>query len=127
VTDTGPDAMALIRQAIACQCPRCGKANIYKSRSFFNLSLCDKCPACGLELAQNDNGDGPAVFLIFILGFSLVPLALIIDHFLSPPSWLLTLVLGAVALGLTLGLLRPLKAYVIALQFKHRPGNWKQD
>jgi len=56
-----------------------------------------------------------------------MPLALIIDHVFSPPLWLLGIIFGTLALGLTLGALRPLKAYVIALQFKHRPGVWTQD
>ena len=90
------------------------------------MTLIDRCPVCGLDLSRNDSADGPTVFLIFILGFALVPLALLLDAWLHWPLWLHAAVWTAVALALTLGTLRPLKAYIIALQFKHRPGDWER-
>lgn len=77
-------------------------------------------------LARNDSGDGPAVFLIFALGFLLVPLALFVETLFAPPLWVHAVLWTVVALGLTIGALRPLKSYVIALQFKHRPGDWTE-
>ncbi len=109
--------------ALACKCPQCHKGDLFKSR--FDLSLKEKCDSCGLDLSKNDSADGPAVFLIFILGTALVPLALIIDWSFGWPLWLHTIVWGILALTLTLGSLRPLKSYIIALQFKHRPNDWK--
>ena len=104
-------------------CPRCEKETIYDGR--FSLTLKERCGNCGLDLSKNDSGDGPAVFLIFILGFLLVPLALIAEFIFYPPLWFHAVFWGGVALGLTLGALRPLKAYIIALQFKHRPRDWE--
>jgi uncharacterized protein (DUF983 family) len=75
---------------------------------------------CGLELAGKDSGDGPAVFLIFILGFVVVPPALLGALRVDWPLWLHALIWGSVILGLTLGLLRPAKALVMALQYRHR-------
>lgn len=114
----------LIKTGWECKCPKCREGDLFKGR--YNLSLKDRCPSCGLDLSKNDSADGPAVFLIFILGASLVPLALLADWTLGWPLWLHTLVWGALALILTLGSLRPLKAYIIALQFKHRPNDWKE-
>lgn len=85
----------------------------------------EKCGDCGLDLAENDSADGPAVFLIFVLGFLLVPLALTFDAFLSPPLWVHAVLWMTVALGLTVGSLRPLKSYIIALEYKHRPESWR--
>ncbi len=113
----------MIKQALACKCPKCGQGDLYKP-GFLNLSLNPTCTACGFDLAKNDNGDGPAVFLIFILGFSLVPLALLVDHLFEPPLWFHAILWTIVALGLTLGMLKPLKAFVIALQLKHRASDW---
>jgi uncharacterized protein (DUF983 family) len=112
-----------IRTAIACKCPRCGEGSLYPPG--VNLVLLPACPVCNLNLAKNDSADGPAVFLIFLLGFSLVPLALLMENIFAPPLWFHAVFWGAVALGATIGLLRPLKAYIIALQFKHRPGDWE--
>jgi len=79
---------------------------------------------CGLDLRKNDSADGPAVFLIFILGFALVPLALVFEYMVFPPLWAHAVLWTGVALFLTLVMLKPLKAYVIALQYKYRPKDW---
>lgn len=91
----------------------------------FSLDLRDRCPECDLNIGNNDVGDGPAVFLIFVLGFTLVPLALLLEWLVHPPLWLHAALWTLVALAITLGAMRPLKAYIIALQYKHRPGDWK--
>ncbi len=114
---------ALLKTGWHCRCPRCQEGKLYKAG--FSLDLLAACPVCGLDLTRNDSADGPAVFLIFILGFLLVPIALLTDAVFHWPLWVHAIVWGALALGLTVGSLRPLKAYIIALQFKHRPDDWK--
>lgn len=116
-----PDSK-LVKQAFACKCPRCGEGDLYEPG--FSLTIREKCAVCGLKLAENDSGDGPAVFLIFLLGFMLVPLAALLEWAVHPPLWVHGVLWGAIALGITVGSMRPLKAYVIALQYKHRPGDW---
>ena len=74
-----------LKTALACKCPQCGAGDLYVSR--YTLTIRENCSVCGLELSENDNGDGPAVFLIFILGFLLVPMALIFEVVFSPPLW----------------------------------------
>lgn len=117
-----PDA-ELVKKSWHCRCPSCGQGKIYRP-GFLNFTLQEKCSECGLDLAKNDSADGPAVFLIFILGFLLVPLALVLDAAFQIPLWVHAILWTVVALGLTLGMLKPLKAYVIALQYKHRPEDW---
>ncbi len=111
-----------LQTAWACKCPRCGQGDLYNA-GIMSVKVQEQCPACNLKLAGNDSADGPAVFLIFILGFALVPLALLVEWLFGLALWVHALLWTSVALGLTLGMLRPLKAYVIALQFKHRPGD----
>ena len=113
----------ILKTGWACKCPKCRKGDIFKSR--YDLTLKDTCDHCGFDLSKNDSADGPAVFLIFILGTLLVPIALAVDWVWQWPLWLHTIVWGTLALLLTVGSLRPLKAYIIALQFKHRPNDWK--
>ncbi|MEM7650745.1 MAG: DUF983 domain-containing protein [Pseudomonadota bacterium] len=117
-----PD-IEMIKLGWSCKCPKCRKGSLYKPG--FTLDLRNNCSECGLDFTKNDSADGPAMFLIFILGFSLVPIALIVDAAYGWPLWFHGLVWGALALLLTVGSLRPLKAYVIALQFKHRPKDWE--
>ena len=104
---------------LLCKCPRCGEGDFYKRSTY--LKIQETCPVCGLALAKNDSGDGPAVFLIFVLGFLLMPLALLVEVWFSPPLWVHAVIWTLAALGITLGSLRPLKAFIIALQFKYRP------
>lgn len=112
----------LFKLGMARKCPKCKSGNIFKPG--FTMDLKDSCENCGLDLSKNDSADGPAVFLIFILGALLVPLALLVEFTLHPPLWFHAVFWGGVALGLTLGTLKPLKAYIIALQYKHRPNDW---
>lgn len=115
-----------VKNALACHCPACGKGYIFKP-GFLNMAIREHCESCGFPLGQHDSADGPAVFLIFILGFLLVPLALLVEFTFSPPLWFHAVFWGMIALGMTLGMLRPVKAYIIGLQFKHRPDDWKEE
>lgn len=109
--------------ALRCACPRCGQGKLFPNR--FTLSVVERCESCDLALAKNDSGDGPAVFMIFILGFLLVPAALLFDALVAPPLWVHAVLWTIVALGICLFVLQPIKAYVVALQFKHRPQTWE--
>ncbi|WP_448189092.1 DUF983 domain-containing protein [Azospirillum sp. sgz301742] len=101
---------------VRCVCPRCGKGRLFKGF----LTVADRCDACDLDLAKQDTGDGPAVFLIFLLGFLVVPVALFVSMKVEWPLWLHALIWGTLILGLALGMLRPAKAYMIALQYRYR-------
>ncbi len=109
-------------QGVQCKCPQCQKGNLYPS--FLNLSLKDNCDICGLDLSKNDSADGPAVFLIFVLGFFIVPLALWVDAVFSPALYIHAILWGIVLTGLTIGLLKPIKSYIIFLQYKYLPDSW---
>lgn len=114
-----PDS-APIRSALSCTCPKCGVGALFKPGRL-HTTVNETCPHCGFPLGNHDSADGPAVLLIFVLGALLVPLALLLEFKFSAPWWMHVIVLGGLMLGITLGSLRPLKAYVIALQVKHRP------
>ncbi|MCR9256986.1 MAG: DUF983 domain-containing protein [Alphaproteobacteria bacterium] len=101
---------------LACKCPRCGAGPLFDGF----LQVKDRCDVCGLDLSQHDSGDGPAVFVIFILGFLVVPLAIWLEFAVQPPLWLHAVLWSAVILGGALLLLRPLKAVMVGLQYKHR-------
>lgn len=83
------------------------------------MKLADSCSECGLKLAENDTGDGPAVLLIFVLGFTVVPLVMWIGLTYNPPLWAIALIAVAAILGTTLALLQPAKALFIAQNYRH--------
>jgi uncharacterized protein (DUF983 family) len=113
--------VAFLCSAFACRCPQCDKAPLFKGF----ITLVEHCASCGLSLAKNDNGDGPAVFLIFILGFLIVPPAIIIAMHVDWPLWVHTVLWGTLILGATLGMLRPAKSLTITMQFQNRPEIFK--
>lgn len=112
-----------LSKGLSCTCPRCHEGALYKP-GFVNFELDDTCKKCGLDFGENDSADGPAVFLMFVLGFTIVPMALILEMTLHPPLWLHAVLWSFVVIGLTMGSLKPLKSYIITLQYKHRPGDW---
>ena len=111
----------IFKQSLKCCCPRCGVPSIYAHS--FTLNVRDSCPNCGLELKNHDSGDGPAVFLIFILGLLLVPLALWFDSAFAISLWLHAIIWTIAAITICIGTMQPLKAYFIALDYKHRGGS----
>ncbi len=83
------------------------------------LNVRGKCEVCGLDLSGQDAGDGPAVFVILFLGLMVVGLAALVEVKFSPPIWIhLVLWTPFVIVGAIL-MLRPLKAGLIALQYRH--------
>lgn len=101
-----------------CRCPRCGRGRLF----FGYLNVVERCESCGLELGAMDTGDGPAVFVMFIVLILTVPLVFLVWGLFDPPIWLHAILWPIVVTGLSLALLRPAKGIMIGLQFKHRAG-----
>jgi uncharacterized protein (DUF983 family) len=83
------------------------------------VSFAGKCRCCSLDISSFNVGDGPAAFLIFIVGAITVVSALVVDGAFSPPWWV-HLVWIPVAAALTIGGLRVSKAWLLAQEYKHR-------
>ncbi len=111
-----PARRSAFATGLACKCPRCGEGRLYAGF----LSVAERCTVCGLDFRKADSGDGPAVFIIFILGFLVVPAALFVESRFAPPMWLHVAIWPPLILGAALGLLRPMKGLLIALQYRHR-------
>jgi uncharacterized protein (DUF983 family) len=100
------------------RCPRCGEGRLFSGL----LGIAPRCQACGLDYSFTDAGDGPAVFVIMIVGFIVVGLALYVEFTFGPPFWVHALLWVPLILALSIGLLRPLKGFLIAQQYLHRAG-----
>jgi uncharacterized protein (DUF983 family) len=100
---------------LRCRCPRCGEGRLFLGL----LTVASRCRVCGLDLSRHDTGDGPAVFVILLLGIVVVPLALMLESFLAPPIWVHLAVWPPVIMGLAVLLLRPMKATMVAYHFKN--------
>ena len=108
---------------LKCRCPRCGAGPLFAGF----LTLADKCEVCDLDLADADSGDGPAVFVIFVTGPVVTALAIWFEFTFTPPYWLHLVIWPPAILGGTLALLRPFKATLIALQYRHKAGDTGQN
>lgn len=94
--------------------PRCGRGKLFDGF----LKLKPHCSACGLDYAFADAGDGPAVFVMLIVGFLIIGLALWFDSVFAPPVWLHALIWLPLTVILSLVLLRKLKGIMVALQYR---------
>ncbi len=105
-----------LKAAITARCPRCGEGPLFSGA----IALHERCDKCSLDYKFIDTGDGPAIFGIMILGFLVLGGALILEFKVGPPLWVHLVLWGIGTPLLALGLLRFLKALLIALQFKHK-------
>ena len=108
--------VSLFKAGLGCCCPRCGEGRLFSGF----LEIAERCETCGLDLRAQDSGDGPAVFVIFILGFVIVGLAIFVEVVFTPPYWVHVVLWPPIVIGLSLALLRPLKAVLIASQYRHK-------
>ncbi len=83
------------------------------------IRFAEKCRACGLDFSSFNVGDGPAAFLILIIGAILVVAALIVDG-LWAPLWWVHLVWIPVGVGLTILGLRLAKALLLTQEYRQR-------
>ena len=105
----------LLAAALGCRCPRCGRGKVFDGV----LHVAPVCTACGLDLSAQDAGDGPAVFVILLLGAVVVGCALVVEHLFAPPFWVHVVLWVPATFAGAIALLRPLKAGFIALQYRH--------
>lgn len=105
------------------RCPRCGNGRLFDGF----LTIKDRCSACGLDYAFIDSGDGPAVFVIFIVGFIGMIGVLMTEFVIGAPLWLNLLIWMPLILVLCIGLLRPLKGLLVAQQYARRAAEGRLD
>jgi uncharacterized protein (DUF983 family) len=108
---------------LSCRCPRCGEGALFDGF----LKVSQRCEACGLDLQAADSGDGPAVFIILIVGMLVCAGALITEVVVHPPVWVHLLIWLPLTVILTLGLVRPFKGVMLAMQFHHRASEARND
>ncbi len=104
-----------IKAGLRCKCPYCHKGRLFKSY----LKVASHCNHCGADLSQEDSGDGPAPFIMLIVGFIVMGLALFVELKYSPPYWLHMVLWLPLSSLLIYMLLQPLKEVMINLQFHH--------
>jgi uncharacterized protein (DUF983 family) len=108
---------------LMCHCPRCGKGKLFSGF----LTLAPKCERCGLDYSFADAGDGPAVFVVLLAGLVVATAAVLVEFTWRPPYWLHAILWIPAILVISLGLLRPLKGLLIAVQYHHKAEQGRLD
>ena len=78
------------------------------------------CEHCALDLAQSDSGDGAAALVILVLGAIIVGLAFWVEFRFNPPLWVHAILWPLITIPLAIAMIRPVKAGLIAMQYRHR-------
>jgi len=105
------------------RCPRCGRGKMFVGL----LTLVPRCSCCGLDYAFADAGDGPAVFVTLLGGFLVLGGALWTELTFEPPFWVHLVVFLPLTAIVCLGLLRPTKGLLVALQYRNKAAQFRID
>lgn len=105
-----------LKAGLMARCPRCGEGALFSSY----LTIAPRCKTCKLDFSFADSGDGPAVFIILIAGFFIMAAVLIVEVLYQPPYWVHAVLWVPLTGVLCLGMLRPFKATLVALQYRHK-------
>lgn len=97
------------------RCPRCGRGRLFAGY----LSVRPACEACGLDFGFADSGDGPAFFVMTGVGFVVVACAMWVEFTFEPSLWIHAALWLPLTCLLSIGLVRPLKGLMVALQYQN--------
>lgn len=89
--------------------------------------MVDRCAVCGFDFTRLNTGDGAAIFIMQIAGGIVVFGALFVQVAWNPPIWAMLVVALPLVAGLSLGLMRPGKGVMIALQMRNKSGQSRHD
>ena len=120
---TQPARIHAIRAGLLCRCPNCGKGRLFSGF----LKVVDACAVCGFDFTRLNTGDGAAIFVMQIAGGIVVFTALFVEIAWSPPMWVHLVIFLPLVLVLSLGLMRPGKGAMIALQMRNKAGQAGRD
>jgi uncharacterized protein (DUF983 family) len=104
--DLKPARIDPIRAGLLCRCPQCARGPLFAGF----LKVVDRCAVCGFDFTRLNTGDGAAIFIMQIAGGIVVFGALFVQ-----------VALPLVA-ALSIGLMRPGKGVMIALQMRNKAG-----
>ncbi len=115
-SDTDYPPRSPFRTGLLGRCPRCGQGRLFVRF----LDLREACDVCGLSFAFADTGDGPSFFVGLIGGFIVLGAALWTELVYEPPFWVHVVIFLPLTFIVCIGLLRPLKGLLVALQFRNK-------
>lgn len=104
-------------------CPRCRKAPLFAGM----IAFAPRCTACGLDYARFNVGDGPAAFLTLIVGAVVVGLALWAQLSFEPPWWVHVILWVPLTVAGVIGGLRLAKGWLLTSEYRQQAGEHRHD
>ena len=108
----------MVEAALFGCCPACGARTLFSGV----VQFADRCRACGLDFARFNVGDGPAAFLTLIIGAVLVGLALWLEVAAHPPFWVHVILWVPLTTLAVLAGLRVSKAWLLISEYRNAAG-----
>ncbi len=105
-----------ISSGFAGKCPQCGRGNLFDGF----LTFAKSCQACQADFSSDDTGDGPTIFVIFIVGIFIVPMALAFQLIFDASTFLTLSIWIPVIILVSLGLLRLLRGIMFNLAWSNK-------
>lgn len=104
-------------------CPRCQAGHLFRGY----LRLAPRCEVCGLDYAFADPADGPAFFAMSLAAVPALLFAVWMQTTFDPPVWAHLFTTLPVVLVACLGLLRPIKGWLVCSQYLHKAEQGRID
>jgi len=106
-----PSLATAIGRGLRGRCPACGKGRIFNGF----LTVAAECRECGAPLGLARADDAPPYFTILVVGHIVIPLLFIVERSEQLPLWMMSAIFLPLTLGLSLGLIRPIKGGTVGL------------
>ena len=116
MSDAPKPPAPLVRAAVQARCPRCETAPLFDGW----VRFAPRCRACGLDFTQFNVGDGPAAFLILIVGALVTALAVMLQLGAHPPFWVHIILWVPLTTALVILCLRASKAALLILEYRNQ-------
>ena len=115
MSNRGPVTMAAaLQRGFLGKCPLCWRGRLFEG--FLRVSR--QCEVCGEPFHHHRADDLPAYVVLMFVGHLIVGLLLAVDSAYAPPYWIELAIWIPLTLLMSLGLLRPVKGAVVAMQWQ---------
>lgn len=107
---------AILKHGLRCRCPRCGEGRLFNGF----LTLAPRCEACGLDFSFADPADGPAFFIMILMGIPAAAFGVWVELAFEPAAWVHLLTTLPFLLLTCIPPIRPTKGMLVASQYFHK-------
>jgi uncharacterized protein (DUF983 family) len=115
MSNPGPVTMVTaLQRGFLGKCPCCGRGHVFEGF----LRVAGQCEVCGEPFYHHRADDLPAYLVLLFVGHLIVTLLLAVDSTYAPPYWVEFAIWIPLTLLMSLGLLRPVKGAIVAMQWQ---------